>query len=243
MKTFRPSVGARLASLFKDDSLNTLHGRKKMRHILAYYKFPLAVLCFLLYFAGSLLCGRLTRKDVILYAALVNVTTGETLTQKLEHGFPEYLEADPSACELELYTGLYLTDDEMNAWHEYTYASRMKILAAIEGQMLDVVLMNKEAFDAFSQNGYLHDLDRFLPSLDPDLYEAVKPALATNIVILEEPAGEPAVTKEHSYGLDLSQTPLIGQAGFADAVYLGVIANTPRAETAAEYIRFVFFSN
>lgn len=248
MKFHRKSRRKNLAVLLKDNNLNTLHGRKKVQHILAYYKFPLVILCILLYFIGYNIYGRLTHKDVLLYTALVNVTTGESLTEKLSKDFLAYLEADTSSCELELYTGLYLTDDELNAWHEYTYASRMKILAAIEGKLMDVVLMNKEAFDAFSQSGYLHDLDSFLPANAPDLYEALKPALVSNVVILEDNADDlaldpslpyQAITQEHFYGLDLSETKLIRQAGFGDTVYLGVIANTPRAETAAKYIRWI----
>lgn len=237
-----------LAVLLKDDNLATLHGGKKVQHILYYYKFPLVIFCILLYFIGYHIYGRLTHKDVLLYTALINVTTGETLTEMLEKDFLDYLEADPSSCELELYTGLYLTDDQLNAYHEYTYASRMKILAAIEGKLMDVVLMNQEAFDAFSQNGYLYELDSFLAANDPDLYETLKPALASNIIILEDNANDlaldpslpyQAVTKERCYGLDLSGSKLIRQAGFGDTVYLGVIANSPRAETVIQYIRWV----
>lgn len=248
MRPHRTSGRKNLAVLLKDDHLATLRGRKKAQHILAYYKFLLIILCIFLYFVGYSIYGRLTHKDVLLYAALVNVTAGETLTEKLKGDFLNYLDADTSSSELELYTGLYLTDDELNAWHEYTYASRMKILAAIEGRLMDVVLVNKEAFDAFSQNGYLYDLDSLLPAYDPDLYESIKPALASNIVILEDNADDlalspslpyQAVTQEHFYGLDLSTAKLIRQAGFEDTVYLGVIANTPRAEAAVEYIRWL----
>ena len=237
-----------LSELLKDDGLDRLHGQKRVQHILTYYKFPLVILCIFLYFIGYHIYGRLTYKDVLLYTALVNVTTGENLTETLENDFLDYLEADPSSCKLELYTGLYLTDDELNAYHEYTYASRMKILAAIEGNLMDVVLMNQEAFDAFSQNGYLHDLDSFLAANDPDLYETLKPDLAGNIVILEDNADDlaldpsltyQAVTQEHCYGLDLSGTKLIRPAGFGDTVYLGVIANTPRTETVIQYIRWI----
>lgn len=78
-------------------------------------------------------------------------------------------------------------DDELNAYHECTYASRMKILAAIEGKMMDVALMNQEAH----------------------------------------------------FGLDLSGTGLIRQAGFENTVYLGIIANSPRVDTVMEYLRYL----
>mgnify|MGYP001039211018 CR=1 FL=1 len=39
--------------------------------------------------------------------------------------------------------------------------------------------------------------------------------------------------------LDISDTPLIAQAGFEESVYLGVIANAPHPERAAAYIRYL----
>lgn len=249
IKTVLQSVQKRLSVWLKDESLHTLHGKKKIGHILAYYKFPLVILCVFLYFIGYNLYGRITHRDVVLYTAFVNVAAGDTLSGQLGEDFLAHLGMDSSKYELVLYTGLYLTDDELNAWHEYTYASRMKILAAIEGKQMDIVLMNREAFDAFSQNGYLYDLDTFLPENDPALYERLKPALADNIVILEDNADDlaldpslsySAVTEEACFGLDLSECELIRQAGFQDTVYLGVIANSPRTETILEYLRYLF---
>ena len=75
----------------------------------------------------------------------------------------------------------------------------MKILAVIDGELLDVVLMNKEAFDAFSQNGYLYALEDFLPQEDSGLYNAIKPDLAANIVILEDNQEELMFDSSASY--------------------------------------------
>lgn len=243
------TVGTRISTLLKDDHLNTLHGRKKIQHILAYYKFPLIVLCIFLYAIGYILYGYFTHKDIVLYTALVNVTAGEDLTRQLEADYVDYLNLDASKNELQLYTGLYLTDDELNAYHEYTYASRMKILATIEGEALDVVLMNREAFDAFSQKGYLCDLDRLLFRENPALYENVKAYLTDGIIILEDNSIDvqldpsipySAVTEEHSFGLDLSQAGPVRQAGFEEPVYLGIIANSPRKEAAVAYLEYLF---
>lgn len=241
-------IGERLALLLKDENLNRLHGRKKIGHILAYYKFPLLVLCFFLYIIGYNVHRQLTHKDMVIYAALVNVVAGEDLVRQLGEDFTAYLGTDMSKYESKLYTELYLTDDELNAYHEYTYASRMKILAAIEAKQLDIVLMNQEAFDAFSQNGYLYDLDGILSEHAPDLYESLKPNLVSNVVILEDNADDlalddsieySAVTEEAFFGLNLSEAPLIRQAGFEDTVYLGIIANSPRLDTVMEYLRYL----
>ena len=221
------------------EKLKTLHGLQKIRYIWDYYKLPIVVLCILLYILGYSLYGHFTHKETILYTALVNVSASDSLTEQLSTGFLDSLDQDTSKTTMQLYTGLYLTDDETNPYHEYTYASRMKILASIDGKQLDVVLMNKEAFDAFSQNGYLCDLEELLSSEDVDLYNRLKPHLVTNTVILEDNSTDlqldpsityQAVTEEHPFGLDLSQTSMISDAGFSDIVYLGIIANSPRTE-------------
>ena len=223
--------------------------RKKIQYIWDYYKFPLVVLCIFLYVIGYFLYGHFTRKDTVLYTALVNVSASESLTRQLSTNFIPYIKEDSSKKELQLYTGLYLTDDENNPNHEYTYASRMKILAAIDSEQLDVVLMNKEAFDAFSQNGYLCDLDKLLTASDSHLYEVLKPYLVANTTILEDNSVDlqldssipyQAVTEEYTMGLDMSQAGLIHQAGFEDVVYLGIIENATHKDTAVKYIQYLF---
>lgn len=82
--------------------------------------------------------------------------------------------------------------------------------------------MNKEAFDAFSQNGYLCSLEVLLQESAPDMIDELKPYL---------------VTREYPTGLDISQKGLFKQASFEDTVYLGVITNSPRMNTAVEYIK------
>ena len=222
--------------------------RKKIQYIWDYYKFPLVVLCIFLYVIGYFLYGHFTRKDTILYTALVNVSASESLTRQLSTNFIPYIKEDSSKKELQLYTGLYLTDDENNPNHEYTYASRMKILSSIDGEQLDVVLMNKESFDAFSQNGYLYNLEELLSNEYPALYEKWKPYLVTNTIILEDNSTDvqldssisyQAVTEEAPTGLAISQTGLLHDAGFSDTVYLGIVANTPRADTAVHYIQYL----
>lgn len=229
--------------------LKTLNGKKKIQYIWDYYKLPLVITGILLYILIYVLYHYFSHKDTILHTALVNINAGEYLIEELSDGFVEYMNLSPSKYKLELYTGLYLTDDEMNSYHQYAYASRMKILAIIDGNLLDVVLMNKEAFDAFSQNGYLCDLEAFLQQTDSDLYHTIKQYFVRNIIILEDNSIElqfdssisyHAITEEHSYGIDLSYTELIHNAGFAEPVYLGILANSPRHDNVLAYLKYLF---
>ena len=230
--------------------LRNLHGTKKIQYIWDYYKLLLVILGIFLYVIIYILYRHLTYKDTILYTALVNVYTSETLTEQLETSFLEVSDIDTSKNKLHLYSGLYLTNDENNAYHEYTYASRMKILASIDGELLDVVLMNKEAFDAFAQNGYLCDIDELISEENADFYDIIKPFIVNNIYIEEDNSFElifdssiqySAVTEEYPMGLDMSQALLFKQAGFEEPVYFGVIANSPRKDTAVAYLQYLFY--
>lgn len=232
-----------------DENLKTLKGRTKIQYIRDYYKLPLAILGILLYIFSYILYGHFTHKENVLCAALVNVNAGEKLTKELGMDFLDSMNLNPSKNKLELYTGLYLTDDELNENHQYTYASRMKILAAIDGELLDVVLMNQEAFDAFSQNGYLYNLEELLPKMDSGFYDTIKTDLASNIAILEDNKEDllfdtsvsyHAVTEEHYYGIDLSCTKFVGSAGFSEPVYFAIIANSPRTDNAVNYLKYLY---
>lgn len=237
-----------LENVSEKEKLRRLKGRKKLQYLWDYYKLHFVIGCMLLYILGYMLYGHFTQKDPVLYAALINVAPGEALTEKLGSGFLASQGLDAKKQEFSLYTGLYLSSDEDNPYHEYTYASRIKLIAAIESQTLDIVLLDQEAFDAFSQNGYLYNMETFLSETDPALYADCRDLLRENIVILEDNAEEvsldssvpySAETETYPGALEISQTPLLKEAGFSDPVYLGVIRNTPRKEAAAEYIRYL----
>lgn len=230
----------------KWDSLDT-PGR--IRYIWDYYKLPIVIACILLYIAGYSVYRHFTHKDVFLYTALVNVAAGENLTAKLNDGFLATEQVDTSKNELRFYSDWYLTDDPASEYHEYTYATRMKVLAAIDGEQLDVVLMNQEAFDAFAQNGYLCNLEELLKQEDAELYSALQPYLITNMEVLEDNAQDVVLdpsleyvseTTEYPMAVDLNEcSPAIREAGFEASVYLGIIGNTPRTDTALEYLRYL----
>lgn len=229
--------------------LNQLHGKQKIQYIWDYYKLPIVICLIFIYILGYTLYGHFTKKETLLYTGLVNVNAGEQLTGELSGGFLSSLNADASKTELKLYTGLYLTDDPGDPNHEYTYASRMKIIASIDDERLDIVLMNKEAFDAFSQNGYLSNMEELLQKLDSATIARLTPYLAANTVILKDNADDllldrslayEAVTEEYPMGLLISQEGLFKKAGFEDDVYLGAIKNSPRMDIVSEYIKYLF---
>lgn len=230
------------------EKFRQLKGTKKIQYLWDYYKLHFVVAGVILYILGYTAYGHFTQKEQVLYAAFINVAPSEALTETLSNGFLTAQGMDLNKKEFYLYSGLYLTTDEENPYHEYTYASRIKLIAAMDSETLDIALMDQEAFDAFSQNGYLYNMETFLSEADPELYRECKEMLRDNIEILEDNAEEAALddsveyaaeTEEYPMALEVTQTALLKDAGFTEPVYLGIIKNMPREEAAAEYVRYL----
>ena len=162
---------------------------EKAEYIWAYFKLPIVLSVVAVAFLISTVYREVTRKEVLLYTAHINVTVGEDLEARLIGNFVPVTGADPKKAEVSLDAGLYLSDDPSVENHEYSYASKLKLMASIEAKQLDVVLMNREGYDLVSQEGYLLDLDALLSS-DESLYRQIEPYLTNNTVILEDNAIE-----------------------------------------------------
>lgn len=227
------------------DSFRRMNAADKADYIYTYYKLPIFLALIALWFVCSTVYHQITKKEVVLYSAHINVSVGEELERQLGEEFVSATGASPRRTEVYLYRGLYLSDDASTENHQYGYASRLKLLAAIEAKQLDVVLMNQEAYDILSQNEYLLDLSDFL---DDSLYQLLKPHLSANTVILEDNAIEynlneadayVAVTEEVVNGIDVSAFPAFFKARFPDTIYLGIIANSPRLPAVLQYIEYM----
>jgi hypothetical protein len=216
---------------------------EKADYIVSYYKPALLIGLALVCLIGSLIYRQATKKETYLYSGLVNVSAGSDLQSELTEGFLSFAQEDAGKSEIELYQGLVLTDDPSSEAYQYVHASRLKVLAAIESKQLDVVLMNQEAYDTFSQSGYLSDLSEVLQEDDPLFGYLVK-----NLVIYEDNAEEHAmdetipyraVSGEESNALDCTAFPVFQRAGFTETVYLGIIKNSPRKDRGIDYLRFL----
>lgn len=238
-----------LESFTEKEKWESMNNAKRAQYIWDYYKLPIVVVCIILYMIGYSVYRHATHKDTLLYAALVNVNMGSDLETQITDGFMADQKADTAKSQFMLYSGWYLTDDQASEYHEYTYATRMKVLAAIDNEQLDVVFMNREAFDAFAQNGYLCNMEELLQRTDPSLYEKIRDSVVTNTEILEDNAQDivldpsleyVAETTEYPMAVDLSEAGMIKAAGFEDTVYLGILGNTPREDTAVAYLNYLF---
>ena len=219
---------------------------KKLEHIFTYYNWLILLVLAVLVILGSVLRRELTKKEPVVYLALLNISVGSDLEQSLTAGFLDASGADAGRQEVYLYRDLYLSEDADTLNHEYAYASEMKLMGAVQSQRLDLVLMNREAYDLLSQKGYLADLSA--PADGEAWPEELAAYLTENEVVLsdntidvllDESIEEERVTRWVPNAFLLSQIPLFQNAGFDGEVYLGLVANSPRTDAALGYIRYL----
>ena len=191
-------------------TLRQLHGMKRLEYVWDYFKLPILAGCILLCIACSILYGQLTKSHPILYIGFVNTSFSDELMSHFGDDFISSIEHEKKdSCYF--YTNLLLSDNVDSASYEYAYASKVKLLAAIESKELDIVIVNKEVIDAMEEKEYLYDLSVLLP----DVYDS--PATAIKI----------------------SDLDTLKSYGITDDVYLGVIANTPRKERVQQYLNYI----
>ena len=222
-----------------------LKGTAKLQYIWDYYKLPIFLICVAVYVIGYMVYRGVTTEHPQLYIAYVNVDVGETLNRHLTDEFIGFLAPKEKHSIVKTASRLALTENLQKVDGSYVYASQMKILSEIENQHLDIVIMNREAFDAFSQSGFLMNLEDFS---DAHHLQDLEPYLVENIEILSDNATDVMLDPSVEYhseittypmGIDITDFPVIREAGFPDRVYLGVVSNTPRPGTAAAYISYL----
>lgn len=222
------------------ESFRKMDTRHKIEHIYTYHKWTILLVLIAIYVVSSAVYRHVTKKDVTLYLGMVNVSVGTELEQTMTTDFLEYLELPLKKNEVLVYKGLYLSDNASEEDHQYAYASRLKIMAAVNGKMMDVVMMNRESFDLLSQTGYLLPLDTLPDTLTPYLEE--------NEVVLESNAIEVQLNQADEYryvtetvrnGLKVSDFPVFRDAGFDGEVYIGFIGNTLHYDTAVTYLEYL----
>lgn len=223
------------------ESFRKMDTRRKIEHIYTYHKWTILLVLIALFVLGDTVHRQVTKKDVPVYLGFANVTVGSDLQETITLGFLEDQGLNPKKNEVLVYSGLYLSDNASAEDHQYAYASRLKVMAAINAKHLDVLLMNREAYDLLSQSGYLLPLEGLPQPLTSWLVE--------NEVVLEDNSIEVQLNEADEYrvvtqsvknGLCVSSFPCFQSAGFDGDVYLGVIANTTRFDTVIAYLEYLY---
>ncbi len=221
--------------------------RKKAEHIFIYYKWYILLGLLLLVILGSAVHRYATRKDRVLYLGLTNVSVGAELEQTLGADYLADRGLDPARAEVFFYRDLFLSEEAEGEAHKAAYASRVKLMASVNNQQMDILLMSRRAYDILSGQGYLLALPELLSDA-PELSAAAAPLFTENAVILEDNAIAWQLNEAEAHeiktapavnGLRVTDLPCFAGAGFSEEVYLGVLANTPRRAACQDYLRYL----
>lgn len=221
--------------------------RDKAEYIYAYYKLPLVLALVAIVAFGSVTRWLITHKEPLLYVAYVNVVPDERLDEKLTTDFVVAEGQSPRRSEVVCFRELYLSRDADPQSHQYAYASRLKVLASVDAEQLDVVLMNQEAYDLLSGSGYLLDLEPAQAGTRA-LSAKAKALLTSNTIVLSDNRLEVELNEADTYeaetieqvnALDVSTLSLFADYPEDESFYLGIIANTPRLDESLAYLQYV----
>lgn len=229
------------------NAFKAMRPAQKIEYVFAYYKLPLVLVLVAVVTIGSVAKYYFTHKEPFLYVAYTNVDLPDEDDQRIFGEYPAFRGKSPRTSEVYRYYGLYLSDPEGSADHQISYASRLKLLATIDAQELDVVLMSQESYDLLSHSGYLLDLDNAIAS-DAELGSTVKGRLVSNDVIISDneidyelgqAEAYEAETESHVNAIEVSDLPAFAATDLTGSIYLGIIANTPRLDEALELVRYL----
>ena len=221
---------------------------KKAEHILSYYKWPILLVLIALFALGSTLHRQLTKKEPVLYLAMVNIAVGDEMEKHLTSDYLAAAGFNAKKQEVYLYRDLYISEDADTLNHEYAYASKMKLTGAINAKKMDLVLMNREAYDTLSRSGFLLELTSSVFEDDPALFEGLLPFISANDLVLSDNVIEYQLGEAQTHevkamsvqnAIEVTALPLFAHAGFPDSVYLGVIANSERLPACLRFIDYL----
>lgn len=231
------------------NSLAQMTPSQKLRYFFDYYTvhFLLAVLALVIAVTSAVRLA--SKKNAVLYLGLTNAAVGSELEERLTTDFIEKSGFDKRKSEVSLYKDLVISADPAAENHEYAYASQLKVMAAINAEKLDLVLMTRESYDVFSGKGYLADLSSLLKENNASgLENKLEPFLTKNDVILSDNYLETALgeseelvmeTEQIYNAVNVSGFPVFLEAGFQADVFIGVIGNTKRIENVLKYLDYL----
>lgn len=115
------------------------------------------------------------------------------------------------------------------------YTSQIKFSTLTSGQAIDIVFVDEDNFEKYSQMGYFADLSELLP---PELYEKIKSRIIESSEVETDQQGNITETYPAApHGINISGNSLYKDfGGMAENVIIGVVANTEHQENTIRFI-------
>ncbi len=243
---------------FREEREALKHGtpKQKFAYFLDYYKWYVVVAIVVMVFIGSLIYQALTHKDIVFYAALVNVFEMDSNDEHARQ-FAEYAGVDTDEYEIVFDSSLHIDTASMD---QETITSTQKLMVYIAASEIDVLMMDDVTLEQYAYNETLTDLREVL---SPEQIEAYEPyffymdqAVADAISAAQEnpdydysiapthpdPKKPEAMEQPIPVGIYLDNADILKEHYYFldENALVAVAANTRHPETVSRYFEYIF---
>lgn len=228
--------------------------KQKLQYFMDYYKWPAVVILFVLIFAISMIRHIVSNKETAFLAVFLNCYTTEELSDAFIASFAENAGLDARRYAITIDSTLSLSD---NYYERESYATLQKMTVYIAAREIDILAAETASFCYYAYLDALTDLRKLLSPTQQALYEPYYfyidqkflEKLRDEKINLDEAMTEyPDPTKPEEMeepipvGIYINECERL-ENSFAfgtKPTVIGVISNSPRQETALQFIDFLF---
>ncbi|MEY8426907.1 hypothetical protein AALA00_04135 [Lachnospiraceae bacterium 46-15] len=201
--------------------------KKKLGYVWDYYKAVIgaaAALVFVLFIIAQAVKG--AGKTIVFSAALINAEkAGGVEVPELGRDFAEYIKIDEKKEEVS-FDDSYLMNPEQG--DTITMAAQTKLMAAIQAEMVDVMVMREEVYESYLLSGAFMPLDE---ALGEEFLEQHQDMLAFG-----KAEGD---TQEKAYGLKFEENEKLQAVCGVGTVYFVVTARAVHLENTGRFVEYL----
>ncbi|MBQ9765905.1 MAG: hypothetical protein IJW18_06885 [Lachnospiraceae bacterium] len=203
---------------------------EKLEYIWEYYKVHIIITAVLVFFVVSMIkvVYNNIKYESIFHCAVVNSILSTEEENYLLDGFGEYIDVDKEHETMTFDSTYIFFWDQQSFQSDTTYASRMKVAAALAAKELDIFVADKTYVESATPEEQFMDLSTTLPA---ELYAVVEPY----VFYSADKDGE-----MRPFAVDLSSTHLGDGVFYQDPPYFAIVSNTQHLETAIEFLKYAF---
>lgn len=212
-----------------------LNGKQKLQYFKDYYLFPVCIVVVVLIFVGNMVWHTFLKPEEknVLYAAVIDEALDEEKRDQAASEFEAILGADGKTEHVYIDDALYLNDSNM----------LMKLQVYISCGQIDVMIMDREAFQEYAGNGSFISLDELT---DEDLsekygqeYEYAAGYLETDEITVED--NESGKGEVKAYGLSLSGDNRFTEMaeGYIENPVFAVVTSSANTENALRFLDYL----
>lgn len=212
------------------NKFSELDTKKKMEHIWYYYKIHIIVSIIVVIVLVQSIISAANRKTPILSVDFVGTRITNEKLINLGNEATKFMTNKPKEeVDLNFLTYDKKGDPSMNS------ATQNKLTVTIAAGDLDVIIMDKDEFNSWMDEGYLLKLDDIKECADLSKYD---------LKVVKGKASKQGDSTEHNYGIEVDKVKAIKNLNYdSDNKVLGIISNTKRKDSAVKFIQWLISEN